>query len=269
VKDLPVDEDAVEYIGVVVTDGCTASNGSKGSHKTIEIGIQYPVVGWQAEGGRLSDVEVDIDYGEVRHYWKGNKKWNIDCSGDGDYENYDGFKDVCEMKSKLVMVFTDEEGLSQGALNMLEDSWYAHRAISESLGYIAYDIKACAQDEDNCEDKKVTILDNQSDDLNAVQKIYLLWVSPSQFVNKPCNQDYYRQLDFDIEDIDLRTKYWSAEYEDDDDVFGYNLIGKHDATRSDVLTSLDGMSPANSNGGVFRRRPLAAHILMHEGPKAH
>lgn len=264
VKYLPIDQNAVEVLDVSVSDGCYSDKGLKPVvSRTLEIGVQYPVAGWESEGGRLGDVEVDIDFGELRHYFKGHKDWGMDCDVDDDDKDYDGFDEVCQMKSLIVVAFAGEEGLSDNALNKLEDYWDPNKAIKESFGYVAFDFAACDKDKNNCKDKKVTGLDNQSDDLGAVQKIYLLWMSPSYLVGNGGDGDL-RQLDFDIRDIDFKTKYWSADYDDEGNIFGYNLIGKNDGVRVDLLTSLEGMSPANSKGGVFRRREMAGYIDIND-----
>jgi hypothetical protein len=68
VKDLALDKHAVELMEVTATDGCSAGGDVKlMATKTLEINIEYPVNG---EGGKIEDVEVEMEYTDVRNYWE-------------------------------------------------------------------------------------------------------------------------------------------------------------------------------------------------------
>jgi hypothetical protein len=266
VKDLPLDQDATEIIEVSVTDNCSAGEGLKFmAKKTLEIGIQYPVNG---EGGKIEDVEVEMDYKDVGQYWKSGLPTNVHS---WDKINEPGIppefavdcdnpelSHICDSESKFVIIFTDGNGLNSDAWGKFENDWDLLSAIEQSFGYSFYDFEICDENEDLCEEKLVDHLNvpGQSKSLGDVTQIYLLWVVPP----KQDGPDTH-YADFDIEDIEFKTKYWYAEFDDELDDFNNNIT--KDFVRSSCLTNrtrFPGMSPANSKGGVFRRRELAGYI---------
>lgn len=255
VKDLPLDKDAVEIIEVTATDDCSASNGMKlVATKTMEIGIEYPVHG---EGGRIEDVEVEMDYTDVRNYWESGDDYSNDCE---DHE----FEEVCESDSKFVILFKDNTDFSNEAWEEFEESWNLIPAIRDSLGHVFYDFAACDESDDACEERSVDHLEvpGESKSLRDVKQIYLWWVVPPKLDGPDTHY-----ADFDIEEIEFKTKYWYAEFEDENDDFDNNITKNY--VRSSCITNRDrfpGMSPASRRTdrpgyrGVFRRRELAGYI---------
>lgn len=270
VRNLPLDQDAVEELDISVSDGCYLDKRLKPAvSKRLEIGVQYPVGG---EGGRIEDIEVKMGYEDVRDYWYSGyyyddpaiadsmepgapMDFNIDCD---DPE----FKAICESQSKLVMLFTDDEGLSDYAWDQF-DYWEVLPAIEDSIGHVFYDFTVCDDGDSEhppCEEMMVDHLNvvGNSKSVLDVKRIYLMWVLPPRI--KAGNEDP-GYADFDIRYIHLRNKYWRADFDDENNDFDNNLT-KH-TVRWDLLTDRDrfpGMSPANSKGGVFRREELAGYV---------
>jgi len=265
VKELPLDQDAVEVIEVTATDGCSAGGMSLIATKTLEIGIVYPING---EGGRIEDVEVDMDYEDVRNYWESGlptdvHSWDkINEPGtppefDVDCDNPE-LSHICDSESKFVIIFTDGNGPNSEAWGKFENDWDLLPAIEQSFGYSFYDFEVCDENEDLCEERLMDHLNvpGQSKSLGEVKQIYLLWVVPPKISGEDTHY-----ADFDIEEIEFKTKYWYAEFEDELNDFDDNITKNY--VRSSCLTNRDrfpGMSPANSKGGVFRRRELAGYI---------
>lgn len=272
VKDLPLDKDAVEVIEVTATDGCSAGGGiNLIATKTLEIGIIYPING---EGGRIEDVEVEMDFEDVRNYWESGYYYDnphlldsmepgaspsmeVDCD---DYE----FKAICDSDSKFVMLFKGGSDFSDEAWEEFEGPWNLLPAIKESMGHVFYDFTQCDEDPDSCEERFVDHLNvpGQSKSLRDVQQIYLWWVVPPKIAGPDTHY-----ADFDIKEIELKTRYWYAEFDDELNDFDNNIT--KDYVRSSCLTNRErfpGMSPAsritNRSGyrGVFRRRELAGYI---------
>jgi hypothetical protein len=162
------------------------------------------------------------------------------------------------------MLFTDGDGLRDDAWEKFERDWDLIEAIKDSLGYSFYDFEVCDENEDLCEERLMDHLNvpGESKSLGDVKQIYLLWVVPPKLDGPDTHY-----ADFDIEEIEFKTKYWYAKFEDENDDFDNNIT--KDYVRSSCLTNRErfpGMSPASRRTdrpgyrGVFRRRELAGYI---------
>jgi hypothetical protein len=278
VKDLPLDEDAVELIEVTATDGCSAGGDlTLAAMKTLEIGIVYPING---EGGRIEDVEVDMDYTDVGQFWSSGYHYDNPLIADSmepgaspDMKvNCDDpeFQAICDSDAMFVMLFKDNSDFSDRAWEKFEKDLDVLDGIKESMGHVFYDFSVCNDSDDACEERYVDHLNlpGQSKSLRDVQQIYLWWIALPKCkgsTSGACDETQYP--DFDIEEIELKTKYWYAEFEDENDDFDNNITKNY--TRSSCLTNRNrfpGMSPASRRTdrqgyrGVFRRRELAGYI---------
>lgn len=264
VKGMKKKEHPIERLLIEAKDECEADPLEEGfvgppemlgGVKVLKLGARYPGAG--DPGGDLDDIKVNMDYEGVGHVWS-SSSGGFESGGCAEGE----FQYLCEMGSKLVLLFTGSSGLKSEELDPFLNScaWDVIPAVEKSFGYVAYDIKECDEDKANCGVKTVRkVGGRQSSVLNAM-KVYLLWQSPEIIVDKGAS----KKLDFDINYISLGNRYYCADYSDiHDDVFNNNLM---DFVRYDILTSLDGMSSPNPDGGVFRRKELAAFIEKWTSP---
>lgn len=235
VRDLPLDQDAVERLKVTVRDECSNSGASRTAQKTFKFRIAYPDR-VDSDGGAMTDIAAHLEYTDVDHY---------SPSGFGVWGN--GFS----------VVFTDSNGLSDHARNQAEVGLLG-TAHMESVGWIHYNFWSCDQGHENCDEKMILKGGAMSSVLDA-SRVYLLWVAPAPVYMGVKDKEY---LDFNIHEITFKNRYWDAKFEDDEDDFNDNIMTAF--TRLDSIWQFDGMSERgyrfsdNPNvRTVFRRRELA------------
>ncbi len=264
VRDRPLDQHAIERLTIKATDECGSDSmffpietGNRmkliEGMKTFRLSVKYPKDG--DPGGDLNNIEVKMNFEDVRQIF-GSSRWDTECNGD--------FSDLCAMDSYMVLLFTGSSGLSNDAIRDFNDAFNVMTAVEESLGYVAYDLKACRDEPQECEEKMVKKVHGVAGDIAGAKKIYLLWYSPA---NIRTEWDYadaryekrYDRMDFDIKSMKFRNKYWWADYSDyQENYFDNNIV--EDFVARHVLTDRPGMSDPNADGGIFRRKELAAWI---------
>ena len=255
VWDMPLDTNPVERLTITASDECDDAEGAK---KTITFGITYPsTVG--SEGGNMTDMEVHLDYDDVKHYvTRGKGKFEVDCSG-----IEDKYEPVCEAYSDFAVIFTNNDGLSSHALSEYWNHWDTIPALKESVGWVHYDFDKCDDGHndgyDNCKEKTLESGETEKSVLDA-SKVYLLWVAPTKL--KKDDRDY---ADFDIKKITFKNRFWYAKFEDENDDFNNNITKEF--SRLDKLWEFGGMterahrfSDGSNKKALFHRRELAAYI---------
>jgi len=269
VRNKPLDEHAVERLMVKATDQCKSQATERPNNigklkpaegtKMFRFEVKYPGDG--DHGGDMNDIDMDMTFKDVAHFWDGGN-FDTECDN-GDYSY------ICEMNAYLVILFTGSSGLSDQAQNDFENGYGPISAIEESLGYIVYEIDKAVGGDPQSVQKSVKKVQGVAGDIAGAKRIYLLWSSPKykEQVKWDGNVDpVTRRLDFDILSFVFKNRYWWADYSDyQENVFNNNIV--QDFVEIFTLTGLGGMSPKNADGGIFRRRELAAWIVHWTPPE--
>ncbi len=254
VKNKPLDEHAVERLMVRVTDECKATKRTNdiGKFKPAEgikmfrFEVKYPGDG--DLGGDMNDIDIAMDFQDVSHVFGGPEHFDPEPCGNGDYAY------ICEMPAYMLVLFTGSSGLSNEARRNFTDFSDPVKAVEESLGYAVYDLKECRDEHEKCELKNVKKVQGVAGDIAGAKAIFTLWYSPKYAEGSDAT---VKKLDFDLLSMVFKNRYWWGDYSD----YQSNHIDNNIDVGIIPLTIFSGMSPQNADGGIFRRRELAAWIV--------